>query len=322
MSEVSLIPRFRFLFCPVSIAVVSISLATISFAQSVEVDRAQLVRNQPGLAVTPSTSSQGLTDGHAAASPNDPDLGEQQILKRAEEYEPFTFSVGSPFYYTSNVGLTKNDEHGDFLVAPAAAFSYDPRFTKAFFGHFGVRQQFFLYDRFDEFNFSTFDAEAGISYYLPQWHNLALHAEYIYTCFTDTDHFDDFFSNHALYFNAEIPFRFSRAQQISLGAEINISIAGIPEQPRRDEFGVYIAYSVSLTRSLSLTAAGRVTVRDYVPGDRCDVSEMLALTASYQVTKWLTASGIGSFAASQSNHSVFDYEVGNVGGAVSLTVKF
>src|SRR5207244_7889699 len=127
------------------------------------------------------------------------------------------------------------------------------------------------------------------SYYLPQSHNLALHAEYIYTCFTDTDHFDDFFSNHALYFNAEIPFRFSRAQQISLGAEINISIAGIPEQPRRDEFGVYIAYSVSLTGALSLTAAGRVTVRDYVPADGCDVSDQFALTAKHRVMNWLNA---------------------------------
>ena len=37
-------------------------------------------------------------------------------------------------------------------------------------------------------------------------------------------------------------------------------------------------------------------VRDYVQGDRVDVSEILALTASYRLTKWFTASVIGSFA--------------------------
>jgi hypothetical protein len=322
MSHLTPIPTLRFPFCSVSIAVVSLWLAQSCFAQNSEVDRAQLVRTQPTFPASPSLSSQGLDDGHAAASPNDPDLGEQQILKRADQYQPFSVSVGSPFYYTSNVALTRSGEHGDFLLAPVAAVSYDPRFCKTFFGHLGVRQQFFLYDRFDEFNFASFDAEAGISYYVPQWHNLALHAQYIYTRFTDTDDFDEFFSNHALYFNAEIPFRLSRAQQISLGADTSVSIGGDPEEPRRHDFGFYIGYAVNLTRSFSLDAAGRIVVRNYVGGDRRDVSEMLALSANYRVASWLTASAISSFAASQSNHSIFDYEVFNIGGAISLTAKF
>ncbi len=56
--------------------------------------------------------------------------------------------------------------------------------------------------------------------------------------------------------------------------------------------------------------------------DRVDVSEILALTASYRINKWCSASVIGSFAANQSNKSVFEYEVANIGGAMSLNMKF
>lgn len=323
MCRLILVSKLLYPSRSVSIATVFVWLAASCWAQNSEADRAQLVRTQPTFPASTNISSQGLTNGHAAASPNDPDLGEQQILKRADQYQPFSVSVGSPFYYTSNVALTRSGEHGDFIVAPVAAISYDPRFCKTFFGHLGVRQQFFIYDRFGEFNFGAFDAEAGISYYVPQWHNLALHAQYIYSRFTDTgDDFDEFFSNHALYLNAEIPFRLSRAQQISLGVDTSTSIGGDPEQPRRHDFGAYIGYAVNLTRSFSIDAAGRVVVREYVLGDRRDVSEILALSANYRVTSWLTASAISSFAASQSNHEAFEYEVFNIGGVVSLTAKF
>jgi hypothetical protein len=84
-----------------------------------------------------------------------------------------------------------------------------------------------------------------------------------------------------------------------------------------------VSYNANLTRSFSVNAVGRIVVRDYVHQDsRVDVSEILALSANYHLTKLLTASAISTLAASQSNHSIFDYEVANIGGAFSLAVKF
>jgi hypothetical protein len=40
------------------------------------------------------------------------------------------------------------------------------------------------------------------------------------------------------------------------------------------------------------------------------------------VNKYLTVSAISSFAADQSNQSVFDYQVSNLGDAVAFVVKF
>lgn len=274
----------------------------------------------------------GVEGGNVPVAPGDTDLGEQQILKRTEEYQPFTISAGVPFYWTSNVALTKENEQSDFVVAPAAAAFYEPRITPNLYGLIDVREQLFYYDRFDEFNFGSFDVEAGLRYIVPEWHNLLLRLEYDYNRLTKKDTFSAFFQNHGFILNAEIPFRLSRAQQLSFGVDVNISAAAEetgqappPAQTisaRRNEYENYLAYSAIITRNFFVNAVGRIVVRQYWEGGRTDVNEILALTANYRVNKYLTASTVGTFGLNQSNHSVFDYQVANVGGAVAFVVKF
>ena len=69
-------------------------------------------------------------------------------------------------------------------------------------------------------------------------------------------------------------------------------------------------------------AVGRVFIRDYRSLSRTDVSEVLALTANYRITKYFSAGAASTFASSRSSKSVFDYDVANIGGALSLTWKF
>ncbi len=284
-------------------------------------DRAQLLGGQANPTV-PNVTPSGENQGYAVASPNEKDIGEQQILKRMEEYRPFTVSVYSPFFWTSNVALVSSGEEDDFVVAPGVTLLYQPRITKTFYGEIGVVQQFFLYDRFSELNFSSIDAVAGVVYYLPQFHNLSLRARYDYNRLTDIDHFDEFFVNHSIILNADLPFRIGRAQQVFAGVALNLSFYANPDPPRRNDYSFYLGYDVALSRSFSIDATARVAVRDYYAGDRTDVSEILSLSANYRIRDWLILSALSSFAWNQSNHSVFDYSVANVGGGVALTVKF
>ena len=162
------------------------------------------------------------------ASPNDKDLGEQQILKRQAEYKPFTFSLAVPFFYTSNVALTSRGVEDDVLLAPALAFNYQPHITGTLYGEISLVQQFFFYDRFPDLNFTSFDAVAGLAYYLPQFHNLALRARYDFNRLTDDD-FYPFFNNSSFILSAELPFRFGRAQQLALGVITEFSFASDPD---------------------------------------------------------------------------------------------
>ena len=286
-------------------------------------DRAQLLRGPTRLQSDPYSEENGVDDERLAAeSPNDPDIGEQEILKRIERYEPFTVSIGTPFYYTSNVALARTAERGDVVFAPAAGITYSPRFTSTLFGSFTVQRQEFYYDKFPALDFGSFDFRAGLFYIMPKVHNLMLRAEYGYNRLTFSNSFNDFFSNHSIFLGAELPFRIGRAQQFSLGAGTNVSLDAEPSPPGRHEFDVYAGYSARLTRALTLGAVARIFVRDYDSIDRTDISEVLALTANYRISKFFSAGAATTLARSQSSKSVFDYNVANIGGALSLSFKF
>jgi len=289
---------------------------------SQDVDRAALLRNQALMHSDPYAIENGVDEGQAVASPNDPDLGEQQILKRVERYQPFSVSLAAPFTYTSNVALANSGEESDVLFAPAAGVTYAPRFTRTLFGSFTVQQQSFYYDRFSDLDFGSFDFRAGLSYILPKLHNLVLRGEYDYNRLTFSNSFDEFYSNHSIFLSAELPFRIGRAQQFSIGADTNLSLAADPEPPRRHEFDFYAGYSANLTRALSINAVGRIFVRDYQSTDRTDVSEVFALSANYRINRYFSAGAASTLAWSQSSLSVFDYSVANIGGALSLTFRF
>jgi len=314
--------RFRLAANLLAAAALAAAVSSVGAQQVSVQDRAQLLRNPVSPQTDPYSEENGVDNGQAVESPNDADLGEQQILKRIERYEPFTVSVAAPFYYTSNVALTRTGERGDVLVAPGAGITYSPRFTQTLFGSFTVQRQEFYYDKFSDLDFGSFDFRAGLFYVLPKLHNLMLRAEYDYNRLTFSNSFNDFFSNHSIFLGAELPFRIGRAQQFSLGADSNISLHADPSPPRRHEFDVYAGYSVNLTRSLSLGAVGRIFVRDYLSIDRTDVSEVLAITANYRITKCFSAGAATTLAWSQSSKSVFDYNVANIGGALSLSFKF
>ena len=299
-----------------------LALAQPLYSQTTAIDRAQITRDQTATAPGPIVSTTGVEDNHVVTSPNDADLGEQQVLKRAEAYQPFIASVAVPFYWTSNVALTNSGEQSDFLVSPVAALTYQPRLTKNLFGSVGVREQLFYYDRLTSFDFGSFDVDVGLTYTVPQLHNLVLHAGYDYNRLTKKNSFESFFSNHSFIASAEMTFPLSRAQQLSTGIDTNISMDGVPNGPRRQDFGGYVGYSGQVARSLLVGASFRLVVHDYVLTDRVDLNEIVALNATYAVTRLISASAIASFAANQSNHSVFDYQVGNLGGSVALSIRF
>ena len=299
-----------------------VSWSQTTLAQEVQADQAALAREHAPSPYGPNAAS-GVVDGHAVSTPNDSDLGEQQILKRSEEYQAWTVTGGVPFYWTSNVALTNHGEMDDFVVAPAAALFYEPRISQTFYGLVGVRQQLFYYDDFDSFDFGSFDFEIGFRYMLPQVHNLQLRFEYDFNRLTEKESIESFYSSGNLLANAEMPFQLGRNQTIFVGTNVSLCFAGWPEAPRRNDYEFYAGYVGNLTRAFSVNIGGRIALRDYVHQDsRFDVSEIVSAGASYRITNYLSVGAIGTFAASQSNHSVFDYEVANLGGVVSLWWKF
>src|SRR6184192_2752557 len=129
---------------------------------SQDVDRSQIFRSEPSIRPGEPISQSASAFGYAAPSANDADLGVQAILKRQQEYLPFTFTASAPYYWTSNVALVPNGEVSDGVFAPSFVFAYQPRLVKTLYGEFIASQQLFYYNRLGEFNFTSFDAIAGV----------------------------------------------------------------------------------------------------------------------------------------------------------------
>lgn len=295
-----------------------------SFGQSPEgdVDRAQWTRQSSGPVVDVGSPT-GFENGQAVSTPNDSDMGTQQIVKKQPAYMPFTATAGTPVYYTSNAALTPHNVHADVITAPVVALYFEPRLANNLYAFADIREQIFYYGHYNNLDFGSLDVELGLSYTLPQLHNLLLRGEYDLNRLTFSDRvFDEFYTNHSLIFNAELPFPIGRNQQFAIGVDANISVAADFQSPRRNDYDAYIGYSLVLTREFSLSAAGRFVARDYHQNDRLDLSEIVSLTATYQLTPWWDVSAIGSFARNDSNHDAFDYTVGNVGGTMAFSLKF
>jgi hypothetical protein len=286
------------------------------FGQTDQSNRADLTRQTLG-------NAGGGNESGIPATPNDADLGEQQILKREEAYQPFTIAVGLPLFYTSNAALSRSNEQSDLLFTPVAGIYYQPRLSRTLYAIFDVREQLFYYDRFDELNFGAFDTDAGLIYFIPSLENLVLRATFNYNRLTEKNTFHAFFENYDVILNAELPVRINRAQLLSFGTSAIISMNTEPELPRRNDYEAYVGYSVNVTRDLNINSVVRLVVRDYYhQHERVDLSEILALSATYRFNNIISASALSSFSANQSNQAVFDYKVVNAGGALALSIRF
>src|SRR5690349_5485797 len=93
-----------------SVLLLVLALVRVGSSQTIQLNVAQISRDQVTTTAPSPLTTTGSESGDIVTSPNDADLGEQQILRRTETYQPFVASVAVPFYWTSNVALTNSGE--------------------------------------------------------------------------------------------------------------------------------------------------------------------------------------------------------------------
>jgi hypothetical protein len=131
-----------------------------------------------------------------------------------------------------------------------------------------LNEQNFIFARHSGLNFSSFDGQAGLSYYVPKWNNLTLRALYDYQLLTYTyDPATDTFSSHGLVLNIELPFALAASQHLVVGVNGRIGFATHPDRSQRDEVDGYLDYTIGITRALSLEAYVDVWFRQYETGN-------------------------------------------------------
>jgi len=249
-------------------------------------------------------------------------FGEQAIFKRQEKPQPFSGFAEVGAFVTNNVALTKNDpQHDGFLVATTGVnftqrFAYNLRFDA------GVVGSAYRYERFPQLNFQSTDFSIGVTRSPPQLHGAEAVVRYTFTDLTTADHVREFYKNQAILLGIQKVVPFSRAQGVYFGASAQWSFAE-PQPDGRDEYTVYAGYRAQLTRHISADLFYRYGRYIYRSGDgRKDNNQTVSLGLRYSPKDWLSFSLTSYLAADRSNQPAFDYNVGNLGVGMQVSIRF
>lgn len=262
-----------------------------------------------------------LPDASASATGDDA-FGAQIILKRQERPRPFSAFAEISAFATNNVALTPRDRLDDnFLVLSAGvSFSqplgYDLRVDGT------IRSAVYRYAEFRELDFQSVDAIAGLTWSPPILRGVEVVTRYIFTDLSTAERIREFYTNHAVLLGLQKVVPFSRAHGIYLGATAQWS-ATDPKETGRDEYSGFLGARAQLTRHLEADLSYRYS--RYVYRDaagREDNNHSLALALRYAPIEWLTLSASGFLGFNRSNQPVFDYDVGNLGVGVQVSVRF
>jgi len=257
----------------------------------------------------------------APSSPGDDALGQQYLLKRKSEYEPFSFFGNIAGNWTSNVALTKNNPQSDNYIVTTAGVSYQPIIRPNLLGEITAMQQWFRYDRFPDMNFNSLNLGAGLSYAIPELSNLAVFGRYNYNRLTDTDGASEYLRNHSVTLGFFKTFPLSRAHYLYGGYSSQFGFSD-PKIYQRDYHSVIGGYNLDITSKLSFDVSIRVSYIPYQEDGREDYNECFSLGMTYKPKPWLILT-FSSFAAfNQSKNSVFEYNAVNLSPNIGIRIKF
>jgi hypothetical protein len=155
---------------------------------------------------------------------------------------------------------------------------------------------------------------------VPRAGGIIAFARYDFTELLDTDG-KQLVQDHAFTFGGQKTFVFGRSHFLTIGAT-GVFGKSTPRSQERDQAGVHTAYHLQMTRSLGADLLYRYAAEFYRENGRLDHNQTLSLSVGFSATQWLRIEGSISAARNESNRSLFDYDVLNLGSGVRLGIKF
>ncbi len=249
-------------------------------------------------------------------------FGTQVFLKRQERPQPFSAFAEIGAFVTNNVALARRDEIEDRFLVGTTGVAFSQRFAFNLRFDASARASAYRYDKFSELDFQSIDLSAGVAWTPPQLRGAEVLLRYTHTSLTTAEDTTEFYSNHAILLGVQKVVPFGRAQAVYFGASAQWSFAD-PEPAGRDEYVAYAGYRAQLTRSIDADLFYRYGRYVYREGEgRQDNNQTLSLALHYTPRPWLSFSATGFYGVNRSNRRAFDYDVGNVGVGLQVSLRF
>lgn len=275
----------------------------------------------------PDLSDLGLAEeeetglGDVPSTEGDEDLGVQQLLRQQIKYKAFSVFGDVAGLYTTNVALASEGAEDDFFIIGTVGGSWTPQVTEGLFVDVSANQQFYRYNEFDALDFNSTNAGVGVTYVAKDLENLISFVRYNYNILTDTEDWEEIFSEHTVQVGTVFPWQLDRAQRVTAGIDATFGWAD-PDDSQRNEYAFQTGYDARISRWFSLSLFYRVAFNDYTTSGRDDLNQNFSLTASFLITDWMTVRATTSAGINSSNQDVFDYDVLTPGGNLTFDYQF
>ena len=268
---------------------------------------------------------EGVTDGVGP----DLDYGQQEVLVRIDEWQPWAFGATAGYEYQSNASLTPNTEIDDYLFRQSASLRGTfplPSLSDSLFFDVGVFQQIYRYDELDVLDYDRIDADAGILWVLPQSAPSLLAGSVFslkgswYRMSEAWSFGDELFSNAGLGAGLLRSVPLSRNHSLLFNVTADVSLEASDPLPQRHEYAGLIAWQAQWAPRWESSVFARTVLYDYDTHD--DWNTSLGATLDYVVRPWCRLGLSGSYIYNSSDIDVFDYENFTLGASLRLSVRF
>lgn len=307
-----------------SLALVSFLLATLpAFAQQARIDVARQPLPPQLRDRTPDTETQRTAS--PIADPSSPDaaseFGEQVVLVRQAQWEPWRADAGVSGFFTDNVALAPNRVH-DYFMKYDLSVGYSNRISGPWSMDIALAQSWVRYDQFDSLDFDLVRGDAGIAYQADWLGDASFFLRYSFYRLAEAGFGSEIMHNNSLSVGLQKVWKVSQGQQVFFGVASEPSLETVPAIAQRHEHSLFGGWSVRLTDKLITQVSGRIGYHVSSATDREDWNYVALASVNYAVTDWAHVGVSSSLSWNESNKGIYTYRNVIAGVFVGVNLTF
>lgn len=270
-------------------------------------------------------ASAGLEEENAFApgTPGDSDIGQQVILKRNDDIQPFRVWLSASALWTDNAANTSRGDVDDWFLYSSVGAGWQQHLGNRFYADASAAQTWVRYDQFDSLDYELGEANAGLLIVMPELAHSILHVHYQYQRITQDIGDSAIYEAHNLRAGIQKTILINRLNSTSLGFQTILGFDTDPDLLQRHEYALNLGHNFKITRELILNFAYRLTWFDYFNlQGREDWYQNFGINLTWSPLKVLDLSASYNFALNRSNYDFFDYDTQLAGPSLLLKFKF
>lgn len=256
-------------------------------------------------------------------SSGESDIGQQVILKREEENDPFMVWLDSSGFWTDNAANVNEGNIEDFFLVTGVNIAWQQALGGRCYGDAYVAQHWYRYDELRALDYESGEASAGILIALPELANSILHVHYYYQRVTQDITEDSIYETHNIRVGLNKKFTIDRLSSISTALLSSFAISADPKELQRHEHSFSAGYSLKLSSHWNLALFYRLAYYDYINLDgRHDWYHNFGTALTWRPCENFELSLGYNFSLNESNFDVFSYQAHLAGPSVIVSYKF